>query len=138
MSDAPFEEIVAVLSGAPMCFLGTEDEGKPHVWPFQFQFADDRKLWFCTSKEKEIYQQMAKNPWIEFCAVMPDTRSVRIWGRAVLEDRWEIKQKILDKEPLIKEIYPTPDSSGFTSFYLAHGFYSFFDLLGNAPREGNF
>lgn len=138
MSETPFDEIVALLSGAPMCFLGTDDEGGPHVWPFQFQFAEDHRLWFCTSKEKEIYQQMARNPRIEICAVMPDTRSVRIWGRAGLEDNLEVKRRILEKEPLIRAIYPTPDSRGFTVFYLAHGRYSFFDLLGNEPREGEF
>ena len=135
MNDA-LQSIVAILSEAPMCFLGTVSDGKPYVWPFQFQFEKCGKLWFCTAKSKDVYKHMERNPCIEICAVKPDTTTLRLSGKALLEDNREIKERILTEQPLIRNIYGTADNLGFTSFCLEHGSYVIFDLCGNPPRKG--
>lgn len=135
MSNA-LHDIVEILSEAPMCFLATVSDNKPHVWPFQYQFEKDGKLWFCTAKGKDVYKQMEVNPYIEICAVKSDTTTLRLSGKVLLEDNMEVKERILAEQPLIRNIYGTADNLGFTSFCIAHGHYVIFDLCGNPPREG--
>ena len=136
MKDA-FQTIVEIFSEAPMCFLATSNDDKPHLWPFQFQFEEDGKIWFCTAKSKTVFKQMQANPYIEICAVKPNTTAVRLSTKAQLEDNRAVKDRILADQPLIRDIYGSADNQNFTCFCVEHGRYVIFDLYGNPPREGS-
>ncbi|MFR4802866.1 MAG: pyridoxamine 5'-phosphate oxidase family protein [Eggerthellaceae bacterium] len=57
------EEIVDYLTGIPAWFLATTDESdtQPRVWP-SFRCRRTRKLWFSTSRDKDVYRELARNP----------------------------------------------------------------------------
>ncbi|WP_219970616.1 pyridoxamine 5'-phosphate oxidase family protein [Methanospirillum lacunae] len=101
--------------------IATIDDGLPRVRPFQFQFESDGKLFFCTAKTKDVYNQLTKNPAIEFVATSPEYVTMRVSGKVTFTDDKNLKEKILSGNELIKTIYQTSDNPVFTLFYLDHG-----------------
>lgn len=130
--------IVEILSATPMCFIATVDENQPRVRPFQFQFEQDGKLWFCTAKSKDFFAQIQKNPKVEVSAVKEDMTTLRFSGEFNVEDCRKIKERILAEQPLIKSIYKSADNPDFMSLYINHGDYVIFDFSGNPPKTGSF
>ncbi|MBS4026182.1 MAG: pyridoxamine 5'-phosphate oxidase family protein [Clostridia bacterium] len=51
------QEIIDFLEANPIgCLASVDDEGRPHVRPWQFMFAQDGKLWFWTDNTKCSYR----------------------------------------------------------------------------------
>ena len=51
------DEIVSYLRRVPAWYLATidvNDPTQPRVRPFSFAMADAGKLWFCTSRDKDV------------------------------------------------------------------------------------
>ncbi|MGL4209853.1 MAG: pyridoxamine 5'-phosphate oxidase family protein [Candidatus Adiutrix sp.] len=132
------ETIAQFLSDTPMCFLATSSQGQPKVRPFQFQFEIDGKLWFCTSKNKEVFKQLKQSPQVQIAAVKADMTTLRLSGEIVPEDNLAVKTRILNTQPLIQSLYGTPDNPDFATFYLNHGNFIIFDFSGNPPQTGQF
>ena len=68
------EEIVDYLTGIPAWFLATIDESdatQPRVRPFSFAAAEQGKLWFSTSRDKDVYRELAHNPKFELSGWKP-------------------------------------------------------------------
>ncbi len=126
------------LKDTPMCFVATISGNAPKVRPFQYQFDQDGKLWFCTARSKEVFQQLQANPATQLCAVKPDATTLRVDAKVVFEDNLEVKKRILEEQPLIKSIYGSADNPDFTTFYVDHGVWLMFDFSGNPPRTGTF
>ncbi|MDL2209394.1 pyridoxamine 5'-phosphate oxidase family protein [Desulfovibrio sp. OttesenSCG-928-O18] len=137
MNDA-VKKAAAILAGTPMCFIGTVSGNEPKVRPFQFQFEQDGKLWFCTAKSKDVYKQVQANPAVEICAVKQDMTTLRISGKVVFDDDRAVKERILAEQELIRNIYKSADNPDFTTFYVNHGTYTVFDFSGNPPRTESF
>lgn len=127
-----------ILADTSMCFLATLDHDVPRVRAFQYQFEQSGKLWFCTSKSKDVFRQIQANPVVEICAVKHDMIWVRVDGKVTLEDNREIKKRILAEQPLIRGIYKTEDNPDFTTFCLEHGTYTIAGFSGNPPHQGSF
>ncbi len=130
--------VTEFLSATPMCFIATVDGEAPKVRPFQFQFEQEGKLWFCTAKSKEVFKQLQDNRAVQICAVKQDMTTLRVSGLAVLEDNRAVKERILAEQELIKGIYGTAGNPDFTTFHLEHGETVMFDFSGNPPRTGAF
>lgn len=132
------QSIARFLKDTPMCFVATVADGAPKVRPFQFQFEDGGKLWFCTAKSKDVFKQLQANPAVQICAVKQDGTTLRVEGKAVLQDSGPVKERILAEQPLIKTIYGSADNPDFTTFCLERGAYVAFDFSGNPPDSGTF
>lgn len=128
------QTILEILQNNPVVALATVDKGLPRVRPVQFCFESDGKLWFCTAKDKEMYRQMKRVPAVEFAVTTPDFRVLRVRGDVRFSDDMEIKEKILECYPPIKNIYQRADNPMFTLFYLEHGEAVFGDFSGNPAR----
>ena len=137
MCDA-LQTIAQILAETPMCFIATVNGNEPKVRAFQYQFAQDGKLWFCTAKSKNVFKQLQANPAVEICTVKQDMTWLRVSGKVVLEDNRAAKEHILETQPLIKGIYGSADNPEFTTFYMEHGAYTIADFSGNPPRQGSF
>jgi len=109
-------------------------DGKPKVRPFQFMLEDGGKLYFCTSNEKKVCNEIKKQPWVEFCASGENFSWIRLNGKAVFSSDIAIKSKIQDVSPLVKSIYKTPDNPVFEIFYLTEESATFYDFSGNPPK----
>lgn len=113
------KEIVEFLQKSGMQYFATIGlDGKPKVRPFQFMFEEDGKLWFCTSNQKKIYEELVKQPYIELCASGDNMSWLRLEGKVVFSDSIEAKEKVLELSTLVKGIYKVPDNPSFEVFYL--------------------
>jgi len=112
-------EIIDYLKKSGVQYFATIGlDGKPKVRPFQFMFAADGKLWFCTSSQKEVYKEMQKHSYIELCASGDKMSWMRLQGKAVFADDSAIKEKVFAVSPLVKEIYKEINNPFFKVFYL--------------------
>ncbi|MBM7865600.1 pyridoxamine 5'-phosphate oxidase family protein [Heliobacterium gestii] len=132
------QEVIQFLNDNTTVFVATIEDGKPRVRPFQFMFEEGGKLYFCTNNTKDVYNQLKHTPFIEFSATSPSFAWVRVSGEVQFSDDVGIKEKILEKRPLVKSIYKTADNPIFEAFYIEHGKAILADFSGNPPKVVNF
>jgi uncharacterized pyridoxamine 5'-phosphate oxidase family protein len=99
-------------------YIATVDGDQPQVRPFGTAAVFEGKLYFITSKAKDVSKQMAANPKI--CIVAHKRGSVnwiRITATAVNDDRLLAKQAVLAAHPGMEAIYP-PDGENTQVLYL--------------------
>ena len=110
-------------------------DGKPKVRPFQFKLEDGGKLYFSTLKDKNVYQEIIKQPYVEFCSSGENFSWLRLSGKVVFSDDLAIKTRIFEEAiPLIQSFYKTPNNPMFALFYLDEATATIADLSGN-PAE---
>jgi uncharacterized pyridoxamine 5'-phosphate oxidase family protein len=108
-----------ILRANPVGVLATQDGDKVKTRVFQFLFADGKKVYFCTSSEKAVYEQLKANPSVSFCTFSKDFAPVlSVDGKIVFTEDLTLKGRALDENPLIKGIYNTPDNPIFKLFYI--------------------
>ncbi len=107
------------FSKNPNGVMGTVDNGEARTRTFQILWIEENRLYFCTGNHKPVYKQMIANPKVSFTALNPQTmESVSICGTAVFIDDYEGKERALDENSGIKEIYKTPDNPVFELLYV--------------------
>jgi uncharacterized pyridoxamine 5'-phosphate oxidase family protein len=110
----------AILKANPNGVLATQDEQGIRTRVFQYLFSDGNKVYFCTSSQKPVYNQLIAHPNVSFCTYPADFNPVlSINGKAVFTDDIALKIRALDENPPIKGIYNTPDNPVFKIFYIA-------------------
>jgi len=107
---------------------------KPKVRPFQLMLEDGGRLYFCTSNQKPVFQEMQKHPHVEFCASGANFSWLRLNGKVVFSKDLGLKARIQDASPIVKSIYKTPDNPAFEVFYLAEAAATIADFSGNPPQ----
>jgi uncharacterized pyridoxamine 5'-phosphate oxidase family protein len=112
--------------------IGLDD--KPKVRPFQFMLAEGGKLYFCTSNQKPVFQELQKHPYVEFCASGANFSWLRLNGRVVFSQDLGLKARIQEASPIVKSIYQTPDDPAFEIFYLDEAVATIADFSGNPPQ----
>lgn len=83
------DEVVSYLTSIPAWYLATIDErdpAQPRVRPFSFACADAGKLWFCTSRDKDVWRELACNPKFELSGWKPGAYWIVVAGEADLAD----------------------------------------------------
>ena len=132
------KEVVEFLQANSTGVLATVKEGKPKARPFQFMFEEDGKFFFCTSNEKEVYQQLQANPNVEFTSTSPQFAWVRLSGEVKFSSRLAYKEKVLMTSSLVKSIYQTADNPIFEVFYIEGGKAILADFSGQPPKNFSF
>ena len=128
-------DVVKFLQENPVQYLATVGtDGKVKCRPFMFCFEKDGRLWFCTNSQKDVYQDMQKNPYVEVSVASPDYAWIRLNGKAVLEDNRAVKEVCM-ANPIVKGQYQTADNPIFEVFYLEDAKAVLADFSGNPPRE---
>jgi uncharacterized pyridoxamine 5'-phosphate oxidase family protein len=113
-------------------------DGEPKVRPFQFKLEDGGKLYFSTTNDKSVYQEIKKHPYIELCASGENFSWLRLRGKVVFSDDLAIKNRIFNGAiSLIQSIYKTPDNPIFILFYLDEAIATISDLSGNPAKTYN-
>jgi len=76
-------------------------------------------LYFCTSKKKEIYRQLMKNPVVEISATGGNgTRWLRIRGTIEFDETKDAKAQVFKEAPHLLNIYPEgAEDELFLTFY---------------------
>lgn len=115
--------------------LATVDGTQARVRPFGFVMKRDEKLYMCTSKMKDVYKQMKKNPDIEISAMGANGTWLRVTGSVAFDDSRDTKVQAFEESPMLLQIYPKgADDENYVTFYFTEAkvmLYSFTD----APKE---
>lgn len=129
------QEVVTFLKENPVQFLATVGrDGKAKCRPFMFAGELDGRLWFCTNNQKDVYEDMQRNPNIELSVSSPAFAWIRLHGRAVFENNMAAKEMCMEN-PIVKGQYQTAGNPVFEVFYLADAHAVIADFSGEPPRE---
>lgn len=128
-------EVVKFLSENPVQYLATVGrDGKAKCRPFMFCFEQNGKLWFCTNKTKDVYQDMQANANVELSVSSPSYAWIRLNGKAVFENNMAVKEGCMNN-PIVKGQYQTAYNPIFEVFYLEDAKAVIADFSGNPPAE---
>ena len=104
------ERVVKFLDEAGTYYLATVEKDQPRVRTFGTAIAYKDKLYIQTGKVKSVSHQLAENPKAEICA-FKDGKWVRIAGELVNDDTREVKTLMLDKMPVLRNMYNEDDGN---------------------------
>jgi uncharacterized pyridoxamine 5'-phosphate oxidase family protein len=79
--------------------------GEPSNRIFQIAYVEGNSVYFLTSNEKEVYKELKLNPVTALTVATPDFTMIRITGKSEFVLDYDLKRKILDMNPTVKEIY---------------------------------
>lgn len=124
----------AFLQANPNGVMVTVENGKPRTRVFQYLWSEgDRKAYFCTSNQKDVYRQMKANPAVAFCTWNPATfETLNLYGEVRFVGDRALKVRALDENPGIKGIYQSPDNPEFEIFFIAVSEVKTFDFTHGA------
>ncbi len=130
------KNVIEFLTKSQVQYLATVGtDGRPKVRPFQFMLEDGGRLFFCTSNQKPVYQEMLGNPYVEFCASGENFSWMRLSGKAVFIQDLALKAMVQEASPLVKSIYQAPDNPAFEVFYLESAVATIADFSGSPPES---
>ena len=129
-------EIVNFLNENPVQYFSSIGiDGNPKVRPFQFMFEKNGKLYFCTNNQKDVYNEIKNNPYIEICTSSPNFAWIRLNGKVTFTNDLEIKKAIIEHSPLVKSLYQNAENPIFEVFYLKDAKATSAYFSGNSPKE---
>lgn len=90
---------------------------------------------FCTNNQKDVYEQLKGCPYVEISTSSPTFAWIRLSGKAVFSNDFEIKKMIIESSDLVKSTYQTVENPIFEIFYLEEAKAVIADFSGNPPAE---
>jgi uncharacterized pyridoxamine 5'-phosphate oxidase family protein len=113
------KKFIEILKANPNGVLATQDGNKVKTRVFQFLFAEENKVYFCTSNEKPVFKQLQANPNVSFCIYAANFSPVlSVNGKAVFTNNIALKTRALDENPMIKGYYGGPENPILELFYI--------------------
>ncbi len=98
------KEILKFITENPISFLATVDGTKARVRGMETFRSDDKGLIFYTSKSKNVFKQIAKNPEVEACYFAKGAQ-IRVRGKMEVLEDMALKMEIIEKRPFLKPMY---------------------------------
>lgn len=125
------EEILAFLKENKPYYLATVDGDQARVRAIGTIHEFEDRLYFQTSRDKDMYDQLKANPNVEICAY-DGSRWLRITARALEDERVEAIESLLENYPRLRRRY-TPGDGKATVFYLDISS-AYFDSNSDEPK----
>lgn len=94
-----------IKEDAKMFFLATAEGQQPKVRPLGFCQDADGKILFAIGSQKEVYQQLLKNPLCEIVAVGTHGKWLRYTGKAVFETDPKYAELPFEEAPQLRKFY---------------------------------
>ena len=104
------KQVYEFLKKAEVYYLATVEGDQPRVRPFGTIDLFEEKLYIQTGKVKPVAHQMKANPKVEISA-MAEGKWIRIEAEAVLDERIEPQEHMLDAYPNLKAMYQPGDGN---------------------------
>ena len=105
------EKVIKFLDESQTYYLATVDkDNQPRVRPFGTALIYKDRLYIQTGKVKAVSKQLEANPKAEICA-FNNGRWIRIAGVLVNDDTREVKTLMLDKMPMLRNMYNEDDGN---------------------------
>ena len=98
-------KITDFIREAKVFYLATADGQQPKVRPLGFCTEVDGRTLFAVGTQKEVYQQLLKNPQCEIVAVSKDLHWLRYTGKAVFETDPKYGELVFEAYPHLRKIY---------------------------------
>lgn len=119
-----------------------DDEGHPVTAAIDMMDSDENGLYFLTAKGKSFYDRLIKREYLALTALKGETTmtsiAVSVKGK-VKELGSEKIPELFEKNPYMKEIYPTEESrKALTVFQIYEGSGEWFDLSKKPIERANF
>ena len=109
-------EVYEFLKKCRTYYLATMDGDQPRVRPFGTVNIFEGKLYIQTGKIKPVSAQMKQNPRVEICG-MSEGKWIRLAAEAVLDERLEAQESMLEAHPSLRSMYQ-PGDGNTEVFYL--------------------
>ena len=105
-------EAYEFLKKCGVYYLATVEGDQPRVRPFGALDMFEDRIYIQTGKIKPVAHQLKANPRLEICAFDPATGAwIRVAAEAVLDERIEAQQHMLDANPGLKSRYAAGDGN---------------------------
>lgn len=135
-----FEYLVTQIHRTIMATV--DDEGLPVTAAIDMMDYDDNSLYFLTAKGKSLYDRLVKRGFVALTAMKGEdtmsTVAISIRGK-VRELGSGMIPMLFEKNPYMKEIYPTPESmTAITVFQIYEGSGEWFDLSRKPIERASF
>lgn len=132
------EEVASYLGRVPAWYLATIDEhdpGQPRVRPFSFAEACGGRLWFCTSRTKDVWRELEANPRFELSGWSPGSAWIVVTGRADLASSAAVPARVREAGfrhmAGLGERHDSPDDGVLAFFAVRDGVARFRDIDGS-------
>ena len=103
-------EVCEFLKKCGTYYLATVEGDQPRVRPFGTIDVFDGKLTIQTGKVKAVSRQMKANPKVEISG-MADGKWIRLTAKAVLDERVEAQEHMLQAYPSLRAMYQPGDGN---------------------------
>jgi uncharacterized pyridoxamine 5'-phosphate oxidase family protein len=129
-----YNDILEFVTANPICTIATSDKDQPHVRAFLTNIIDG-KIYFTTSLDKKVGQEIVQNQLSELCYLSSDfSRMLRITTTIDILDNKNIKQHLIDTREYLKHF--NVDDPSFILFTLSNSVARFWKLEDNL-KENN-
>jgi uncharacterized pyridoxamine 5'-phosphate oxidase family protein len=119
-----FEDCIKFANANPTCYLATMDGDQPRVRGMLMWYADKTGFYFNTGAMKDLYRQLKANPKVELCFFDPKSKNLqmmRVTGQVEFLDDLELKKRLVEARPFLKQWNLTAESPGLIAFRVAKG-----------------
>ena len=118
------------------------DDGLPVTAAIDMMDCDENSLYFLTAKGKGFYNRLTKRGYIALTGIKGESTMTSVALSVcskVREIGFDLIPKLIDKNPYMKEIYPTEESrKALTAFQLYEGNGEWFDLSKKPIERASF
>ena len=121
--------VVLELKKVKYFYIATIDNNKPRVRPFSSICEFEGNAYICSGKQKEIYNQLEKNPYIEISGMYDGGSWIRVSAKALIDSRIEAQEAMLNDPTGPSQLYK-PNDGRFVVYRidevkaLSYNFYS--------------
>ncbi|MDD7769473.1 4Fe-4S binding protein [Suipraeoptans intestinalis] len=116
-----------------VAFATVDEKGNPQVRIIDVMLVEKEKLYFCTGRGKEFYNQLRRKPEVAITGLNKEFQMVRLSGKAkkLPEQKYWI-DRIFEENPVMNGVYPGESRYILEPFCIDSGDLEFFDL-GKSP-----
>lgn len=98
------EQILDFINKNPVFTLATADENQPHVRYIMIYRADEEGLVFSTGENKDLNNQLKRNPMVEMCFYnIEEQKQIRVSGTPEKIEDIKLKKQIVEDFPFLRE-----------------------------------
>jgi pyridoxamine 5'-phosphate oxidase len=134
-----FEDCVKFAGQNPVAWFATLDGDQPRVRALGMWFADKSGFYFQIGGMKDLYRQLQAKPKVEFAFYQPGGMAgtmLRVAGNIEFLSDPELKKKVLEDRPFLKNFAMTAESPLLVIFRVAKGEAHFWTMETNLnPKE---
>lgn len=135
-----FNDCIKFANEHPLCYLATMDGDQPHVRGFLLWYADETGFYFHTADSKNVFKQLKVNPRLEVCFFVPERYPdlgimLRVAGQVKFIEDTQVKQRLLEERPFLKEMASGPDDPKLSVFQIYTGSAYFWRIENNLKES---